>query len=116
VSNSETTEFGNQRRLERLEAENAQLRIHVVDLLLELQRGVKLGGPKLAEAREAATASIKALADRHAANVLPIIREIQRAGATSLHQIADALNARGISTPRGGQWYAKSVSNLLARA
>jgi DNA invertase Pin-like site-specific DNA recombinase len=34
-------------------------------------RGVKLGGPRLAEAREAATASIKALADRHAANVLP---------------------------------------------
>jgi DNA invertase Pin-like site-specific DNA recombinase len=79
-------------------------------------RGVKLGGPKLAEARDAAAASIKALADRHAANVLPVIREIQRAGATSLHQIADALNARGISTPRRGQWYAKSVSNLLARA
>jgi hypothetical protein len=37
VSNPETTEFGNQRRLERLEAENAQLRSHVVDLLLELQ-------------------------------------------------------------------------------
>jgi ABC transporter substrate binding protein/Recombinase len=36
-------------------------------------------------------------------------------GATSLHQIADALNARGIRMPRGGQWYAKSVSNLLAR-
>ena len=49
-------------------------------------------------------------------DVLPIIREIKRSGATSLHQIADALNARGISTPRGGQWYAKSVSNLLARA
>ena len=79
-------------------------------------RGVKLGGPKLAEAREAATTSIKALADRHAANVLAIICEIQRAGATSLHQVADALNARGISTPRGGQWYAKSVSNVLARA
>ena len=79
-------------------------------------RGVKLGGPKLAEARRSGAASIKALADRHAANVLPIIREIQRTGATSLHQIADALNARGISTPRGGQWYAKSVSNALARA
>jgi DNA invertase Pin-like site-specific DNA recombinase len=79
-------------------------------------RGVTLGGPKLAEAREAATASTKALADRHAANVLPIIREIQRAGATSLHQIANALNARGISTPRGGRWYAKSVANVLARA
>jgi DNA invertase Pin-like site-specific DNA recombinase len=78
-------------------------------------RGVKLGGPKLAEAREAAIASLKALADRNASNVLPIIREIQRTGAASLHQIADALNARGISTPRGGKWYAKSVSNLLAR-
>lgn len=48
-------------------------------------------------------ALIKALADQHAANVLPVIREIRRAGASSLHQIADALNARGITTPRGGQ-------------
>jgi DNA invertase Pin-like site-specific DNA recombinase len=54
-------------------------------------RGVRPGGPKLAEAREVAAVSIKALADRHAANVLPIIRELQRTGATSLHQIADAL-------------------------
>jgi DNA invertase Pin-like site-specific DNA recombinase len=79
-------------------------------------KGVKLGGPNLAVARQSAAASIKTLADRHAANVLPIIREIQRAGATSLHKIAEALNARGISTPRGGRWYAKSVSNVLARA
>jgi DNA invertase Pin-like site-specific DNA recombinase len=79
-------------------------------------RGVVLGGPKLPEARRSAAASIQALADRHASNVLPVIREIRRAGATSLHQIADALNARGISTPRGGRWYAKSVSNVLARA
>jgi DNA invertase Pin-like site-specific DNA recombinase len=79
-------------------------------------RGVKLGGPKLAQARQAATASLRALADRNAENVLPIIREVQRTGAASLHQIADALNARGISTPRGGRWYAKSVSNVLARA
>jgi DNA invertase Pin-like site-specific DNA recombinase len=78
-------------------------------------RGVKLGGPKLAEARHVATASVKALADRHAANVLPVIREIQRAGAKSLHQVAASLNARGISTPRGGRWYAKSVSNVLER-
>jgi DNA invertase Pin-like site-specific DNA recombinase len=72
-------------------------------------RGVALGGPKLAQA------SIKALADQHAANVLPVIREIQRAGAKSLHDVADALNARGITTARGGAWYAKSVSNVLAR-
>ncbi|HEY2527167.1 MAG TPA: recombinase family protein [Xanthobacteraceae bacterium] len=79
-------------------------------------RGVTLGGPKLKQARKAAVASLKAIADHHAANVLPVICEIERSGATSLHQIADALNARGISTPRGGQWYAKSVANVLARA
>jgi DNA invertase Pin-like site-specific DNA recombinase len=78
-------------------------------------RGVNLGGPKLAEARKAAVERNMANADQRAANVLPIIREIQRSGA-SLHQIADALNARGISTPRGGRWYAKSVSNVLARS
>jgi hypothetical protein len=37
---------------------------------------------------------IEVNADRHAANVLPIIREIQRAGAKSLRAIAEALNAR----------------------
>jgi DNA invertase Pin-like site-specific DNA recombinase len=78
-------------------------------------RGVKLGGPKLAEARQAAVERNMANADQRAANVLPIIREIQRSGA-SLHQIADALNACGISTPRGGRWYAKSVSNVLSRS
>jgi DNA invertase Pin-like site-specific DNA recombinase len=79
-------------------------------------RGVILGGPKLAQARKNAIASVRAAADHHAANVLPVIREIQRSGARSLHAIADALNARGITTPRGGAWYAKSVSNVLARA
>jgi len=79
-------------------------------------RGVALGGPELAKARKSAVASIKALADQHAANVLPVVREIRKAGATSLRQIADALNARGITTPRGGQWYASSVRNVLERA
>jgi hypothetical protein len=54
--------------------------------------------------------------DRYAANVLPIIREAQKAGARTLREIADALNARGITTARGGQWYAQSVANILERA
>ena len=78
-------------------------------------RGVKLGGPKLAQAREVAVATIKSLADKHAANVLPVIREVQRSGAKTLRHIADALNARGISTARGGRWYAMTVRNVLAR-
>ena len=78
-------------------------------------RGVTLGSPKLAQARGNAVASIKAGADQHAANVLPIIREAQRAGATTLRAVAEALNARGISTARGGLWHAMSVKNVLDR-
>jgi DNA invertase Pin-like site-specific DNA recombinase len=78
-------------------------------------RGVTLGSPKLHVARKSAVASIRAEADRHAANVLPIIREAQKAGATTLRQIAEALNARGVATARGGQWHATSVSNILER-
>ena len=79
-------------------------------------RGVTLGGPKLDQARELASTANKANADRHAANVLPIIREVQKSGATTLRDIANALNARGVHTARGGQWYATSVKNLLERA
>jgi DNA invertase Pin-like site-specific DNA recombinase len=80
------------------------------------KRGVELGNPKIKQAQKRAVSSIKAVADRHAANVIPIIREIQRAGAKTLRDIAAALNARGISTARGGQWHAMTVKNLLARA
>ncbi len=78
-------------------------------------RGVTLGSPKLSKARKSAVAAIKANADQHAANVLPIIREAQKAGATSLRAIAAALNARGVATARGGTWAAMSVKNLLDR-
>jgi hypothetical protein len=43
-----------------------------------------LGGPTLAKARKLAIASIKALADHQAANVLPVIREIQRTGGLAV--------------------------------
>jgi DNA invertase Pin-like site-specific DNA recombinase len=79
-------------------------------------RGVRLGNPQIERARGLAMTAIKCEADRAAGNVLPIIEEIRRAGATTLRDIADALNMRGIPTPRGGQWYATSVRNVLARA
>lgn len=55
-------------------------------------------------------------AQGHAANVLPIIREAQKAAAWTLREIAEALNARGIATARGGQWYAESAANIPERA
>jgi DNA invertase Pin-like site-specific DNA recombinase len=79
-------------------------------------RGVTLGNPRLHVARRNAVEAVTAEAERFAANVLPIIREAQKAGATTLREIAAALNARGIATARGGQWHAKSISNILERA
>lgn len=79
-------------------------------------RGVTLGNPSLHTARKSAVKAVKVEADRYAANVLPIIREAQKAGARTLREIAVALNARGIATARGGQWYAQSVANILERA
>jgi DNA invertase Pin-like site-specific DNA recombinase len=79
-------------------------------------RGVALGNPRLHKARKRAVEAVQAEANRYAANVLPIIKEAQKAGASTLRQIAEALNARGIPTARGGLWYAQSVANILERA
>ena len=98
------------------EKERAMIATRTRDALQRAKaRGVKLGGPKLAQARKAAVKAIEQQADRHAANVLPIIREVQRAGAKTLRAIAEALNARGVPTARGGRWAAMTVSNVLAR-
>jgi DNA invertase Pin-like site-specific DNA recombinase len=79
-------------------------------------KGVKLGNPHIEAARGEAVAAIKAEADRAAGNVLPIIAEIKKSGASTLRAIAEALNARGIPTPRGAGWHATSVRNALARS
>jgi DNA invertase Pin-like site-specific DNA recombinase len=79
-------------------------------------RGVILGVLKLPQARKRAVAAVKAEADCHAANILPIIREAQTAGANTLRAVAAALNARGIATARGGAWHPMSVKNMLDRA
>jgi DNA invertase Pin-like site-specific DNA recombinase len=78
-------------------------------------RGVKLGNPRLAEARDKANTASVAAADAFAANVLPIIREIRASGVQSLRGIAKALTARGVKTARGGQWSAAQVSDIVNR-
>ena len=56
-------------------------------------------------------------ADKRAATlVLPVIHELQAAGATSLRQIAAGLNERNIATPRGGEWSAVPVQRALTSA
>jgi DNA invertase Pin-like site-specific DNA recombinase len=78
-------------------------------------RGKRLGNPRLAEARGKAIAASTAAADAFAANVLPIIRQIQDSGVSSLRGVARALTARGVKTARGGQWNAAQVSDVINR-
>ena len=78
-------------------------------------RGTRLGNPRLDKARKLAAAARKAGADRFAANVLPVIREIQKAGIVTQRGIAEALNARGVKSARGGAWSNVTVAAVLAR-
>jgi DNA invertase Pin-like site-specific DNA recombinase len=84
-------------------------------------RGQQLGWSMPQRRQEARQASSRGVAVRQqkaetfAANVLPIVRDIEAAGVTTLQRIAKALNARGVSTARGGKWHAATVRNLLLR-
>jgi DNA invertase Pin-like site-specific DNA recombinase len=78
-------------------------------------RGTKLGGPRLAIASKLGNAANAAAADRFAANVAPVIRQIRASGIASNRGIARALNARGVATARGGVWTAVQVGSVLKR-
>lgn len=79
-------------------------------------RGVKLGGPKLAQARRAGWKTNANNANRFAANTRPIIERIRASGVKSLRGIAKELAARNVATARGGQWTPVQVSSILQRA
>jgi DNA invertase Pin-like site-specific DNA recombinase len=79
--------------------------------------GALLGNrTNLATARAMGNAANRQAADAFAANVLPVVRQIQAAGVRSVRGVAKALNDRGIRTARGGAWHNSTVRNLLARA
>lgn len=48
------------------------------------------------------------------AAVIARVADLRNAGQT-LQEIADTLNAEGISTKRGGRWYPTTVKNILER-
>jgi DNA invertase Pin-like site-specific DNA recombinase len=81
-------------------------------------RGQRLGGYRGAaitpEAREASQRARKAASRARAADLAPIVAEIQAEGVRSLNGIAKALTARGISAPRGGEWQPVQVQRLLS--
>lgn len=69
-----------------------------------------------AAARAAAVLAVRKRADQRARTLMPTVKAIQAAGATSLRAIAAALNERGIPTARGkGEWTATQVMRVLER-
>lgn len=79
-------------------------------------QGAKLGNrTNLAEARVKGAVANAEAAAAFAANVLPVIESIRATGVTSLRQIADTLNHRGIKTARSGRWHAQTVSLIQQR-
>ena len=81
------------------------------------RRGVKLGGDRgsrpTSKQRARAVAVRQDRADARAADLAPVVKELQAAGAVSLRAIAAALDERGIPAARGGHWSANQVARLL---
>jgi DNA invertase Pin-like site-specific DNA recombinase len=79
-------------------------------------RGVKLGNRSNIDTAQAQSRAVRtAQAEQFASNVLPIIIQIRAAGVRTLSGIAGALNARGLRTPRGGEWQAVQVKRAIER-
>jgi DNA invertase Pin-like site-specific DNA recombinase len=81
------------------------------------RRGVKLGGDRgarpTAKQRAIAIAVRQERADARAADLAPLVKELQAAGSMSLRAIAARLDERGIPAARGGSWSANQVARLL---
>lgn len=80
-------------------------------------RGTILGGYRggpVVDGRLGA-AALREAAIQRAARLGPTLREMRDGGMT-LQRIADVMATKGYSTPRGGQWSATAVLNILRRA
>ena len=83
------------------------------------KRGTKLGGFRGVvpnkKARAMAVEALQARANAKAADLAPIIKDLQASGKTSLRAIAEGLNEAGIPTARGGEWSSVQVMRMLER-
>src|ERR1044072_5527637 len=79
--------------------------------------GVVLGNPRnLAAAGELGRTTLLETAEDLAQRLAPVLRAVRSEGSTTLRSMAEALNRRGVKSPRGGIWHPSSVANLLARS
>jgi DNA invertase Pin-like site-specific DNA recombinase len=84
-------------------------------------RGVRLGGDRggviasqAAKGNQASAVIRSAKAEKRASDLLPVIEQVRKDGATSLRQIASKLNELSIPAARGGEWSAVQVQRILS--
>jgi recombinase len=68
---------------------------------------------RLGEARQKARESTMRRAREFKEQVMPHIEQARREGCTTTRQIADWLNKKNISTPRGGSWQSSTVYRVM---
>ncbi|MFN3347349.1 recombinase family protein [Pseudorhodoplanes sp.] len=79
--------------------------------------GARLGNPVSApNAAKLGREVQSAAADQYVRELLPFLTTLRAGGITSIGATTQALNQRGVRSPRGGRWHVSSVSNLLARS
>ncbi len=103
--------------LAEMEAEMISARTKAA-LVEARKRGVRLGNPNLGAVRGDPGRASKVWQDqaqREAERYTGAVLAAKRAGANTLEDIAAALNAGGLLTPRGCLWHASTVSRLLKR-
>ena len=79
-------------------------------------KGVKLGNQtNLDDARLLSNETNKVKATEFADSIITMVTAYRDKGLT-MRDIADKLNTTGVTTRRGGAWYASTVANILKRA
>lgn len=78
-------------------------------------RGVVLGTPDTVGAVQRMNQGARLAREAFAARIRPIIEAIKQTGVSTLTELANCLNLRGIQTRTGkGEWTATQVSRILA--
>lgn len=97
------------------QSERKTIAARVRDALRQAKlRGVKLGGPNINEARQLANKARTEKAKEQNDRLRKVVQEtMAKTGLTKLAEIAEALNLRGIRTPRGCEFTPTHIHRLL---
>lgn len=78
--------------------------------------GSRFGSPTPTHGAARSGMIVQKKADNFAKMVLPIIKKLRAEGHGTFREIANALNAKGVETARGGEWFASTVRNIEKRS